>query len=309
MPHQEAEQTFRSYGKEDSEHYTKHRPNYHPSLYKAILNHHTYTGGKLDTLLDVGCGPGSHAVRTLAPHFAHAIGIDPGEGMITAAKNLLTTDPIFTKTSESIDFQVGSAEQLEKITPKNSVDLITASHAAHWFDMPLFWKSAANVLKPGGSVAIWASGEIRINPNIPAGRAIQQTIDLFWDRHFKDFVVPGNEMIKHSYADLLLPWTLPEPIDDFEKDTFYRREWSPSESFFDVENSEVSLNKWEKIMSTGTPVTRWREAHPDDAGTERDPLRKCRREIERLLHEAGVEKGKETVKGYTKGVLLMVKRK
>ncbi|KAK4202943.1 S-adenosyl-L-methionine-dependent methyltransferase [Triangularia verruculosa] len=309
MPHQEEEQTFRSYGKEEGEHYAKRRPDYHPSVYQAIINHHTYTGGKLDTLLDVGCGPGSHAIRALAPQFQHAIGIDPGEGMIEAAKTLLSTEPILTKTSESIQFKVGSAEHLEEIVPNDGVDLLTASHAAHWFDMPVFWRSAANVLRSGGSVAIWASGEIRINPNIPAGRAIQQTIDVFWDRYFKEFIVPGNEMIKHSYVDLLLPWTLPEPIEEFEKDTFYRREWSPSESFFDVENSEVDLDRWEKMMGTGTPVTRWREAHPEDAGTERDPLRMCRREIEKLLHEAGVEKGKETVKGYTKGVLLMIKRK
>jgi len=33
-----------------------------------------------------------------------------------------------------------------------------------------------------------------------------------------------------------------------------------------------------------------------------------RKEIERPLHEAGVEKGKEVVKGSLKGVLLMVKK-
>jgi trans-aconitate 3-methyltransferase len=38
-------------------------------------------------------------------------------------------------------------------------------------------------------------------------------------------------------------------------------------------------------------------------------MRIIRREIERLLHEAGVEKGKEVVKGSLKGVLLIVKKK
>lgn len=26
---------------------------------------------------------------------------------------------------------------------------------AHWFDMPKFWAAAADVLRPGGTVALW----------------------------------------------------------------------------------------------------------------------------------------------------------
>ncbi len=65
----------------------------------------------------------------------------------------------------------------------------------------------------------------------------------------------------------------------------------------------------ERILGTMSPVQRWREAHPDAVGTERDVIRVMRREIERLLHEAGVEEGKEVVKGSLRGVLLMVKKK
>lgn len=174
--------------------------------------------------------------------------------------------------------------------------------------MFLFWKLVVNVFKLGGSVVIWVSGEICINFNIFVGWVIQQIIDFFWDCYFKDFVVFGNEMIKYSYVDFFFFWIFFELIDDFEKDMFYWREWSFSESFFDVENFEVSLNKWEKIMSIGMLVMCWWEVYFDDVGMERDLLRKCRREIERLLYEVGVEKGKEMVKGYIKGVLLMVKR-
>jgi len=71
----------------------------------------------------------------------------------------------------------------------------------------------------------------------------------------------------------------------------------------------VDLDRMEKILGTASPVQRWREAHPDAVGTERDVIRMMRKEIERLLHEAGVEKGKEVVKGNVKGVLLMVKKK
>lgn len=72
---------------------------------------------------------------------------------------------------------------------------------------------------------------------------------------------------------------------------------------------EVDLDTFEKMMGTGSATTRWRQAHPDAVGTERDVVRMLRREIERLLHEAGVEKGKEKVKGAMQGALLIVKKK
>ncbi|MED7789430.1 class I SAM-dependent methyltransferase [Francisella sp. 19X1-34] len=45
-----------------------------------------------------------------------------------------------------------------------SVDLITASQAAHWFDIPKFRKECLRILKQNGVVAIWTyHREIQIN--------------------------------------------------------------------------------------------------------------------------------------------------
>jgi hypothetical protein len=71
----------------------------------------------------------------------------------------------------------------------------------------------------------------------------------------------------------------------------------------------IDMDMLEKMMGTTSQVHRWRDAYPDDAGTERDIVKIMRREIERLSQEAGVEKGKEQLKGTLMGVLLMVKRK
>lgn len=82
-----AEKTFSSYTQDQGANYAQNRTDYHPNLYKTIIDHHTSTSGQLNTLLDVGCGPGA-AARALAPHFAHAIGLDPSEGMINNARFL-----------------------------------------------------------------------------------------------------------------------------------------------------------------------------------------------------------------------------
>lgn len=129
--------TFRSFTSADASHYAQFRLDYHPTLYNTLLQQHTSTGGKLDTLLDVGCGPRT-ATRTLGTRFQHVIGLDPSEGMITSAKELGGT----SRSGESIHFAVSSAEVLSGVA-EGSIDLLIAATAAHWFDLPAFWARAA----------------------------------------------------------------------------------------------------------------------------------------------------------------------
>lgn len=143
------EETFKKYTAAQGQKYARHRPGYHPALYEQVLAHHRATGGQMDALLDVGCGPGT-AMQVLASHFAHATGFDPSEGMVTSARAEATAWK--TAAGEPVRFEVTSAEELGNL-PDASVDLLTASSAAHWFDMAKFWPRAARVLRPGGTVA------------------------------------------------------------------------------------------------------------------------------------------------------------
>jgi SAM-dependent methyltransferase len=310
VPPVTAEKTFRAYTKDQGAEYAQHRPGYHPNLYKTILDHHTFTGGQLNTLVDVGCGPGT-AARALAPHFPHVIGLDPSEGMINSARDLAGVSSI----SEPIRFEISTAEELGgHLSPPiedSSVDLITASTAAHWFDMERFWPQAARILKPNGTVVIWTLGSTTMHPSMPNASKIQAALDEIEEQDLKPFFEPGNLLTRNLYNDLLLPWTLEKPVTDFDESTFIRKEWGPenSEEFFVGGSLTVNLNMMDKIMSTASPVQRWREAHPDAVGTDQDVVKKMSRVIEQNLHEAGVEKGMEMVKGSPRCVLLMVKKK
>jgi trans-aconitate 3-methyltransferase len=308
-----SEKTFRSYTHEQGATYAQNRRGYHPNLYQIILDHHTSTGGQLTTILDVGCGPGT-AIRKLAPRFTHAIGLDPSEGMISTARSLGGV----SSTSQPIRFEVSTAEdlgsQLSPPIPDSSVDLITAATAAHWFDMSRFWPCAAQLLKPGGTVALWTSSPMYAHPSMPNYAAIQAVISELDDRHLKPYMEPGNLLARKLYIDLPLPWTLARPVLEFDESTFHRKEWNKDGacaegSEFFMGQQTADLEALEKVLGTASPVTRWREAHPDAVGTERDVVRMMRREIERLLHEAGVERGKEVVRGGVAGVLLMVKKR
>lgn len=306
------EATFRAYTQAQGASYATGRPGYSPALFKFIIDHHTSTGGQLDTVVDVGCGTGQ-ATQHLAPYFAHAIGLDPSEGMISTARTAAQQpgDP-------PIRFEVSAAEalgaDLAPAVADGSVDLVTAATAAHWFDMPRFWAAAARALRPGGTVALWARAAFAVDAaRTPNGAAVKAAIDDLLLKELALHTTRGNELVRELYVDLPLPWTLEAPVVEFDRESFFRKEWNKNREGIDIDNlgtgRTVTLKQFESIMSTASPVTRWREAHPDKVGTEEDVLVKARRRIESLLHEVGVKPGEELVTAGVAIVLLMVKKR
>jgi SAM-dependent methyltransferase len=217
-----------------------------------------------------------------------------------------------TSKSEPVRFEVSTAEQLgSNVSPpvaQGSVDLITAGNAAHWFDMAGFWPSAARVLKPGGSVALWTSGTVTAHPSMPNAAAIQEAMDQCLMRDLEPFTVPGNLVARDSYRTLQLPWSLENPVTEFDEQTFYRKDWDLAEPFHDGEPG-VDLDTFERMMGSSSAVVRWRQAHPDKVDTEGDLITMLRRQIARLLHEAGVKEGTEILKGAAHGAILIVKKR
>lgn len=312
--------TFRDYSSEQGKAYAQNRLGYHDSVYRAIFNHHDAHGGAYGLVVDVGCGPGL-ATSDLAPHFARAIGLDPSEGMIATARTRGGT----TGSGAPVRFEVGSAEDLgaslttDPVVP-GSVDLLVAATAAHWFDLPAFWRAAARALRPGGTVALWAGGSICVDPSTPAAAKVQATLDLLETERVAEFMLPANWMVRGLYADLPLPWTLDGegggPVDDFDRGSFVRREWGTdapgagaADEFYAMKQELATLGMLEKVLGTASPVTRWRAANPDKVDTEKDVLRIVMREIEHAVEEAGVDKDKVLLKGGVKGVLLLVSKK
>lgn len=233
--------------------------------------------------------------------------------MISTARSMIPPS-----RKDSIRFEISTAEDLgwnlDPPVGDESVDLITASTAAHWFDMSLFWPSAARVLKPGGSVAIWSSGGVRIHPDVPNAVAMQECMDVIEERELRPFFERGNWLTRELYGSLVMPWQLEPKVKAFGGGgevfrKFYGKEEGNEGEYVGGERLEMDLDGMEKALATGSPVQRWREANPEKVGTEEDVIRVMRREMERLLHEAGVEKGRERVKGTIKAILLIFKKK
>ncbi|ETS74202.1 hypothetical protein PFICI_14068 [Pestalotiopsis fici W106-1] len=305
------EETFRSYTQAQGESYATGRPGYSPKLFQTIIDHHVATGGELGLVVDVGCGTGQ-ATQSLAPFFAQSIGLDQSEGMINSARASIKSP------TTSLRFEVSAAEllgaDLESPIAENSVDLLTAATAAHWFDMGGFWRRAARVLKPGGTVALWARTRASVNPVLtPNGAAIQTEMDKFIREEIGPYAVVGNSLTRNLYIDLPLPWALGPPATEFDNETFYRKEWNKELDGLGSDDMGTSMTlstkEFEMATATSSSVTRWREAHPEEAGTEEDVVRRMTRRIEGLLHEAGVKPGEEFIHGEVAIILLMVKKR
>lgn len=119
---------------EAADDYAKHRPGFPPSFFQRI-------GKPGNRLLDLGSGTGTLA-RGFAALGCEAIGLDPDERMLTAARAM----------APSVEFKTGHAEELP--FDDASFDVVTAGQCWHWFDGDRAAAECYRVLVPGGIILI-----------------------------------------------------------------------------------------------------------------------------------------------------------
>ncbi|XP_053296607.1 uncharacterized protein LOC128456450 [Pleuronectes platessa] len=131
-------------GKKHAASYLKYRVSPSEHLIQQVLGFLEKRKGQPHVLaVDLGCGTGQ-TTRLLAPHFKEVVGIDISECQLEEARAV----PGFS----NIEYRKGRAEELP--FSDGSVDLLTASAAAHWFDHSRFLAEANRVLKPRGCIAL-----------------------------------------------------------------------------------------------------------------------------------------------------------
>ncbi|RFU24108.1 hypothetical protein B7463_g12231, partial [Scytalidium lignicola] len=277
--------TFRSYLASQAQTYASYRTSYPPDLYNTVLRHHASTGGSFNLVLDVGSGPGT-ATQDIALWFDNAIGVDPGQEMIAAARNLGRK----TKSGNDVRFEVAGAEEFSGIEglEEGSVDLLCSAMAAHWFDMNKFWSQAAKVLKPGGTVALWTLASSFCHPSTPNAAKVQEVMFRFERETLAPYETPGNRLSRDMYDNLILPWNTSPPIAVFPESLLVRHVYdregvlTNGESFFGG-GGKTTLEELEKGLGTASMVTRWREQHPDLVGTEKDVVKQHIQEMRQAL--------------------------
>ena len=109
---------------------------------------------------------------------------------------------------------------------------------------------------------------------MPYAAAANAIHDTLW-RTLEPYSQPGSVIAHNMYDGLELPWESDPTQAAFQQDKYRRFDWdrdgvlSDGKDFFGG-TQELPFEPYEKVLDTVSAVTRWREAHPDLTGTERD---------------------------------------
>ena len=169
--------------------YARYRPDYPPALATALAALAPDRG----LAVDVGCGNGQFT-RLLAGSFDAVAGVDPSADQIAHA----VPDPRVT-------YHQAPAEALP--LPDGCAALVTATQAAHWFDLPAFYAEARRIAAPGAVIALVSYGVARLAPG-----PINDRLARFHDIDIGPWWPAERHHVENGYADLPFPFApLPVP--------------------------------------------------------------------------------------------------
>lgn len=214
--------------------YAAFRPNYPKALYDFVFNHVR----SFDLAWDAGTGNGQ-AAQVLAKRFTKVLATDISARQLEQAVRM-----------DNITYSVGG--ETTKLGDR-SVDLVTVAQAIHWFDQPTFYDEARRVLKPGGIVAVWVYGLLRISP------AVDLLIDDFYTRVVGPYWDPERKLIDEELRTIEFPfqeiavpafnmqfeWTLAELEGYFNT-------WSATQKFIRDQSKNPVSALMDRITSIST---------------------------------------------------------
>lgn len=139
-----------------------------------------------DTAVDVGCGNGQ-LTQLLAPYFGKVVGLDPSADQIENAI-----------PDERIDYRCAPAEQLP--LPDASASLVTAAQAAHWFDLPAFYREVRRIARPGAVVALISYGVMKLEAEL------DERFQKFYRDEIGPYWPPERKLVDSGYATIDFPF-------------------------------------------------------------------------------------------------------
>jgi ubiquinone/menaquinone biosynthesis C-methylase UbiE len=139
------ESTARRYGKvfdEIAAEYDRHRPTYPDELIDQACRVAGIGSG--DHVLEVGCGTGQ-LTRGLVARGLHVTALEPGKSLIALARQNL-------QGAGEVEFV--NAQFEDALLPREQFQAVFSASAFHWIDPKVGWQKTADVLVPGGTLAL-----------------------------------------------------------------------------------------------------------------------------------------------------------
>lgn len=186
------------------ENYVKYRPGYPEDIITWLQSHYEFPPSKV--IADIGSGTGISAELFLKNRYT-VFGIEPNAPMRTMSEHLLKDYTNFKALN-------GTAEATT--LPDQSIDVIIAGQAFHWFDADKTKPEFLRILKPGGLVILIWNERLTHSP-------FEEAYDQLIIRHGKDYV-----KVDHRNIDK-------ENIEHFFQPHKCRLKVFPNQQVFDFE--------------------------------------------------------------------------
>lgn len=167
--------------------YSGYRPGYPPQLFRYLAS---VAPGR-ERAWDCATGTGQAALG-LAEHFREVIATDASARQIANAGY-----------REGVVYEVAPAEHSG--IAAGSVDLVTVAQALHWFEPEAFYREVKRVLRPGGVIAVWSYGQLRVSPAVDAviGHLYEALVGPYWP--------PERRLVEEGYRSIPFPFAALEP--------------------------------------------------------------------------------------------------
>jgi ubiquinone/menaquinone biosynthesis C-methylase UbiE len=122
--------------------YDRHRPAYPDELVDEACQAAGIGSG--DHVLEIGCGSGQ-LTRSLAARGLHVTALEPGENLVALARSNLAG-------AGQVEFVTAQFE--DALLAREQFQAVFSASAFHWIDPKVSWQKAADVLVPGGTLAL-----------------------------------------------------------------------------------------------------------------------------------------------------------
>jgi SAM-dependent methyltransferase len=180
--------------------YAAYRPSYPIELARFLAD----TVSRKEFAWDCGCGSGQFSTL-LAEEFAEVYATDAGAKQIEKAEPHPRIRYACTPAEAS-----GLGDQI--------ADLIVAAQAAHWFDLPAFYREVRRVGRSGSVIALVSYGIVKVGEPLDAiiGRFYWDVLGPYWPPDRK-IVEEGYRSLDFPFREIQAPnmamsaaWTLPD---------------------------------------------------------------------------------------------------